>query len=44
MRLREEHRHLLEAIEEGRREEAAELMTAHITGYYREAETQPRTA
>ncbi len=37
-RLRREHRALLAAIEEGRREEAAELMTAHITGYYREAE------
>jgi GntR family transcriptional repressor for pyruvate dehydrogenase complex len=36
-RLREEHRGVLAAIEEGRRDEASELMTAHITGYYREA-------
>jgi GntR family transcriptional regulator, transcriptional repressor for pyruvate dehydrogenase complex len=36
-RLREEHRAVLAAIEEGRRDDAAELMTAHITGYYREA-------
>jgi GntR family transcriptional repressor for pyruvate dehydrogenase complex len=36
-RLRAEHLAVLTAIEEGRRDEAAELMTAHITGYYREA-------
>jgi GntR family transcriptional repressor for pyruvate dehydrogenase complex len=37
-RLRTEHRAVLAAIEEGRREDAAELIAAHITGYYREAE------
>jgi GntR family transcriptional repressor for pyruvate dehydrogenase complex len=37
-RLRGEHRAVLAAIESGRRDEAATLMTAHITGYYREAE------
>ncbi|WP_210480058.1 FadR/GntR family transcriptional regulator [Naasia sp. SYSU D00948] len=36
-RLRREHRELLTAIEEGRRDEAADLMTAHITRYYTEA-------
>ena len=36
-RLRDEHRAVLAAIEEGRRDDAAALMTAHITGYYREA-------
>jgi GntR family transcriptional repressor for pyruvate dehydrogenase complex len=40
-RLRHEHREVLRAIEEGRRDEAAELMTAHITRYYREAEAEP---
>ncbi|BDZ45448.1 transcriptional regulator [Naasia aerilata] len=36
-RLRAEHRAILAAIEAGRRDEAAELITAHITGYYEEA-------
>lgn len=37
-RLRVEHRGILDALCAGRREEAAALISAHITGYYEETE------